>query len=109
MYLRKLSLCLLAFSLVCIRAGAQQTQPAQSPTRRAIKAGRLLNVRTGEVSNNVFVLIEGERIVSVSRSAPANTQIIDLSNQTVLPGLIDCHAHLLGNLKDFSPASGLHM
>src|SRR3989440_3240144 len=109
MVLRNLSLCLLALSLVCVRASAQQAQPTTPPARVAIKAGRLVNVRNGEVTSNVFVLIEGEHIVSVSRTAPADVPIIDLSNQTVLPGLIDCHAHVLGNLKDFSPASSLRM
>src|SRR5205085_3218738 len=109
MVLRKLSLCLLALSLVCVRASAQQAQPTTPPARVAIKAGRLVNVRNGEVTSNVFVLIEGERIVSVSRTAPADVPIIDLSNQTVLPGLIDCHAHLLLNWKDLSAVSTLRM
>src|ERR1041384_3692647 len=94
--LRKLSLCLLALSLVCVRASAQQAQPTTPPARVAIKAGRLVNVRTGEVANNVYVLIEGERIVSISSNAPVGVPLLDLSNQTVLPGLIDCHAHVAG-------------
>jgi imidazolonepropionase-like amidohydrolase len=109
-HLRKISLCLLALSLVCVRVGAQQTQPTNAPpTRVAIKAGRLVNVRNGEVASNVYVLVEGERIVSVGKVAPAGVPVIDLSNQTVLPGLIDCHAHLLLNWKDLSAVGSLRM
>jgi imidazolonepropionase-like amidohydrolase len=87
---------------------AQQPGPPES-SRIAIKAGRLVDVRTGRIATNVFILIEKNRIISVGDSAPASVAIIDLSNQTVLPGLIDCHAHVLGNPKDFSPTSGLRM
>jgi imidazolonepropionase-like amidohydrolase len=89
---------------------------AQSPTpsavpipRMAIKAGRLLDVRSGNTTQNVFLLIEKDRIASISDSAPAGVPVIDLSDATVLPGLIDCHAHVLGNLKDWSATQPLRM
>jgi len=83
---------------------------AQAPkTRVAIHAGRLLDVRTGNLATNVFIVIEGDRIASVQSTAPPGIAVIDLSGQTVLPGLADCHAHILGNLKDDSPAGTLRM
>jgi imidazolonepropionase-like amidohydrolase len=85
----------------------QESTPA--PSRVALKAGRLLDVRTGKIATTVFILVENDRITDISSSAPAGVPIIDLSNQTVLPGLIDCHAHVLGNPKDLSPASALRM
>jgi len=100
-----LTLCLLLYP----RVSAQQPQPSSAPARMAIKAGRLLDIRTGQVTTNVFILIEKDKIVSLSNSAPAVVPIIDLSNQTVLPGLIDCHVHLLLNWKDQSSASVLRM
>src|ERR671937_727945 len=106
MYPRKISLCLFVCCLVCAQAGAQQAQ-TPAPVRVAIKAGRLVDVRTGAVASNRYILVEGDKIVSVGEAAPAGVPVIDLSNETVLPGLIDCHAHVLGNLKDFSPAGGL--
>jgi imidazolonepropionase-like amidohydrolase len=105
---KRFSLCLILLPLLCARVPAQQPdQPSSS--RIAIKAGKLIDIRTGKIVTNVFILIEKNRVVGLGNSAPANLPVIDLSNQTVLPGLIDCHAHVLGNLKDLSPASGLRV
>jgi imidazolonepropionase-like amidohydrolase len=65
-----------------------------------VKAGHLIDVKAGVVRDNQTIIIEGERIKSVGASltVPAGAQVIDLSSMTVLPGLIDCHTHLLQNL-----------
>jgi len=64
----------------------------------AIRAGRLVDVVAGTVLKDQTIVITGERITSVGPSAsakvPAGAQLIDLSSQTVLPGLIDMHTHL---------------
>ncbi len=76
--------------------------PAQSAAKEIvlIKAGRLVDVRSGRVLAEQVILIEGDRILQVgpSRSikVPPGARVIDLSNATVLPGLIDCHTHLTG-------------
>jgi len=89
---------------------AVRARPAtKPPIRLAVHAGRLLDTRTGNYVPNVFIVIEGERIASIGTSAPAGVTVIDLSAETVLPGLTDCHAHILGNPKNESPASGLRM
>jgi len=98
-----LSLCLAAASL------GQSEQPQSKRSRVVIHAGRLLDVRTGSYATDVFIIIEGDRIARVAPSVPAGTSVIDLSGQTVLPGLADCHDHILGNLKDESPTGGLRM
>jgi imidazolonepropionase-like amidohydrolase len=87
-----------------------QTTPAGKPANRvAILAGRLIDVRTGHVATNQYIIVEKDRITRIATEAPAGIQIIDLSKYTVVPGLIDSHAHLLGNPKDQSAISGLRM
>ena len=61
----------------------------------ALKASRVLEPRTGDVLNNGVVVVRGNRIQSVTDAAPAEAQVIDLGDHTVLPGLIDCHTHTL--------------
>ena len=84
---------------------------ADTPTaqRVAIKAGHLVDVRTGAVKDNQYILVEGDRILSVGTAAPAGVPVIDLSGKTVLPGLVDVHVHLLLNWKDDSSAAVLRM
>jgi imidazolonepropionase-like amidohydrolase len=66
-----------------------------------VKAGRLLDPRTGNVLSPSAVLIENGKIkevgapAQVQAHAPVGLQTIDLGNATLLPGLIDSHTHLL--------------
>ncbi len=75
---------------------AQTAEPA-TPHRVIIHAGRILDVKTGNVLTNQSIMIEGDKIVSVG-AAPAKSmaevETIDLPNATVMPGLIDVHTHL---------------
>jgi imidazolonepropionase-like amidohydrolase len=80
----------------------------QSPTE-AIRAGRLIDVRTGKVSNNAYVIIGKDRVLQIAESAPTGVTVIDLSKYTVLPGLIDSHGHILGNPKDQSSTGSLRI
>src|SRR5262252_2229545 len=75
---------------------------AQSPAAATlVKAGRLLDPRTGNVLSPAAVLIENDKIKEVGApahvqgNAPAGVKTIDLGNATLLPGLIDSHTHLL--------------
>ena len=71
-------------------------QPA-APTRTVIRAGHLLDVRTGKTLTNQAIVIEDGRIVSVgadTETADAIAKVIDLSGKTLLPGLIDAHTHI---------------
>jgi imidazolonepropionase-like amidohydrolase len=99
-------LFLLAVCCVAASVNAQQENP--QPTT-AVRAGRMIDVRTGKVSTDVYILIAKERILRVADSAPSGLSIIDLSRYTVVPGLIDSHAHVLGNPKDQSSTSALRM
>jgi imidazolonepropionase-like amidohydrolase len=80
---------------IAVLLAAAALAAGQQPTV-LIKTGRLLDVRKGSYLENASILIEGDRIKAVgSVSAPANAQVIDLGHSTVLPGLIDCHTHLM--------------
>ncbi len=107
-----LATAILAFNFGSF-ALAQQPATAggkpQEVKRIAIKAGRLLDVRTGKVTPDAVILIEGDRVASVGGVLPAGVSVIDLSGLTVLPGLIDAHDHILGNPKDWSSTAGLRM
>jgi imidazolonepropionase-like amidohydrolase len=61
-----------------------------------IRAGRLLDVKTGKTLTNQIIVIQGDKIASVGSGAqvPDGAQVVDLSNATVLPGLIDAHTHI---------------
>ena len=92
----------------CVITTSVAQENSAKPTV-AVHAGRLIDVRSGRVTTNTYILVARDRIVGTADSAPADIQTIDLSKYTVVPGLIDCHAHLLGNPKDQSTASGLRM
>jgi imidazolonepropionase-like amidohydrolase len=62
-----------------------------------IRAGRLIDGKSEKPVENALIVIEGEKIVSVTPggSAPAGVDLIDLSKAAVLPGFIDTHTHIL--------------
>lgn len=96
--------------LICSCSTAWGQAPAKSPV--LIKAGKLFDARSGRVLANQAILIEGDRIKEVGNSAAVaghapGARVIDLSSATVLPGLIDCHAHILGDLNDLTPTRSL--
>src|SRR5260221_7465333 len=85
-------------------AGTAITASAQSPApkRTVIRAGHVLDVRTGELRANQAIVIEGDKIAQIAPSgevaaAPGDTTI-DLPDATVLPGLVDMHTHLTFDL-----------
>jgi imidazolonepropionase-like amidohydrolase len=105
---------LVAFVLVAISGvGAAQSKPA-APSEVAVRAGKVLDVRTGQYATDQIIWIEGDRIKAIGSATditaklPAGTKIVDLSKFTVLPGLIDCHTHLTLTPYLNGPA-GLHV
>jgi imidazolonepropionase-like amidohydrolase len=107
-------IALVMFFLAAISGiAAAQAKPA-APSEVAIRAGKLLDVRTGQYAKDQIIWIEGDRIKAIGSATeitaklPAGTKTVDLSQFTVLPGLIDCHTHLTLNPYLNGPA-GLHV
>src|SRR5215471_3056505 len=76
-----------------------------SPTRAQvtlIKAGTVLFPDTGKSATNQQLLVEGGKITAIGASVqiPAGAKTIDLSDYTVLPGLMDAHTHLCATVDD---------
>lgn len=84
---------LLLFALIQILSIATLAQKTI-----AVKCGKLLNVRTGEILSNQVIVITNntiESIIPASSFKQKTDTLINLSNYFVLPGLIDCHTHVL--------------
>jgi imidazolonepropionase-like amidohydrolase len=72
-----------------------------------VLAGKLIDVRTGNVRSHAYVVLSGDRVLAIEDKAPAGVPLTDLSAYTVLPGLIDAHGHILSNPTSQSFAAGL--
>lgn len=71
--------------------------PRARPERvLALTHARVVTLRGDEVLEDATVLVEGDRIAAVGRDVelPAGAEVIDCSGKTVIPGLVDVHAHL---------------
>jgi imidazolonepropionase-like amidohydrolase len=90
----------LAFVMIALAVSAGRAQnggPAAKPAT-AIRAGVLIDGESNSPRRNQVIIIRGNQIVEVSDAAtahiPADAEVIDLSQATVLPGLIDAHTHI---------------
>jgi len=83
-----------------------QSAESPAPASIVVKAAKLLDVRKGAYMENAAIWIEGDRIKEVGKAgevqtlAPKNAKVIDLGGATVLPGLIDCHTHIMGRIPE---------
>ena len=88
----------LLFSACLAASLCAQTPSPKSPGRTLVRAGRVLDVHTGRETPSQTIVISGDRIVAITPSAQVSAQPgdheIDLSQSTVMPGLMDVHTHL---------------
>ena len=101
---RKLAVAL----ALAIGSSFLSAQPAAKPEskRTLVRAGHLLDVKTGKLLDGQTIVVVGDTILSIAPSASVPAQpgdkVVDLGGLTVLPGLIDVHTHLTMN-SDFDP------
>lgn len=81
-----------------VRSQGKPKQDAQ-PGKIAIRAGMLIDGKSDRPIENALIVIEGDKIVSVTPGGtpPAGAEVLDLSKETVLPGFVDAHTHVLLN------------
>ena len=96
-----------AFALVLASTSLIAQNAATAPAQRTlVRAGHLLDVKTGQLLNDQTIVVTGSTIQSIAPTASVPAQpsdtVLDLSSLTVLPGLIDVHTHLTMNT-DFDP------
>jgi len=101
---RSLILFMLVLTLVTVMSFAQAADQTPPPVT-VVRAGHVLDVRTGKLAENQAIFIQGGKITNILPAAtyklPAGSTVIDLPNATLLPGLIDAHTHLTGDPTDF--------
>jgi imidazolonepropionase-like amidohydrolase len=85
-----------AVLLLAVLATAQDRKLTPLPVK-VLRCGTVIHPASGQVQHDVLITVEGERIRDVAEkgAAPAGVQVIDLSDRTCLPGLIDTHTHTL--------------
>jgi imidazolonepropionase-like amidohydrolase len=97
-------------AVLCLAIGAvsltAQSSSNMAAKRTLVRAGHLLDVKTGKLADAQTIIVIGDSIQAIAAtstvSAKPDDTVIDLTGMTVLPGMIDVHTHLTGN-PDFDP------
>jgi imidazolonepropionase-like amidohydrolase len=88
-----------ALTFLAVAAAAPVAGAADLPAATYVHAGKLLDVRSGKMLSDQLIVIRGDRIERVVANGgvqiPPGSTTVDLTHATVLPGLIDCHTHIM--------------
>ena len=92
----RLRICLFLLLLSLANTLAFAQTPAGPNSSIVLHAARLLEIESGKLITPGEILVQGDRIAEVGSSVkhPSGTQVLDLGDTTLLPGLIDAHIHL---------------
>ena len=98
----------LAVCFLCLALSAQQNAP---PKIIALRASQMLDVNSGSMVHNAVILIQDDKITAAGAATniPAGAELMDLGDATILPGLIDCHTHLMARVPDEPQGYGLNL
>jgi imidazolonepropionase-like amidohydrolase len=87
------------FVIFAVMLQAQQKAAPAEPVVRYIRAGHVFDATTEKLRDDVVIVVRGERIERIAQASelnpPAGAVVIHLESSYVLPGLIDCHTHLM--------------
>ena len=104
------------FAVVAIAIMAPQAPLAAEPVHSVvIRVGRMLDVRSGTYVNDAAIVVDGDRITVVGSAAdvmktvPDGAKVVDLGDATALPGLIDCHTHIMARVPDQEQGYGINL
>ena len=97
--LRQVWLCVVLPTIISGPAWSQSSSKPAAVAVQVLHVGRLIDVRSGQVIAGAYIAVRGDRIASVSATPPVEpgVPVVDLMRYTVVPGLIDAHAHILSD------------
>lgn len=84
--------------LSIVALGLGQSTEAVQTSSIWLNCGKVIDTKAGDVLEQRYIQISDRKIAQITTDKPANTKLIDLSQKTCLPGLMDMHVHLDGEM-----------